>query len=218
MLRTTFRTAGIVVAAISLLTSIALGQDNRYEISLSGGAVISNQPEGNGTTLSPTTSGMVLVTGRYRFSEKSSIELNYGHTSNSQIYSSPPLTYRIKNTIGEYSGAYVFSFHQSEKIEPFVFVGAAALVFYPGYSFNTVNDVQTFLPASSQTKPALLYGGGLDCRIFSASPWFAKLVSRNTWPCVCSTAGFSTRLLTSTCKTCSLEPEDTWRNLPLELW
>ena len=174
MLRTTFRTAGIVVAAISLLTSIALGQDNRYEISLSGGAVISNQPEGNGTTLSPTTSGMVLVTGRYRFSEKSSIELNYGHTSNSQIYSSPPLTYRIKNTIGEYSGAYVFSFHQSEKIEPFVFVGAAALVFYPGYSFNTVNDVQTFLPASSQTKPALLYGGGLDCRIFSSIPLVRK--------------------------------------------
>jgi hypothetical protein len=164
------RTTGIIVAAIFLLTSIGLGQDSRYEVSLSGGPVIPNQPEGNGTTLSPTTSGAVLVTGRYRFSESSSIEINYGHTSNSQIYSTPPLTYRIQNTIAEYSGAYVFSFHQSDKIEPFVFAGAAALIFYPSYSLNTVNDVQTYLPASQQTKPAFLYGGGLDYRIFSSIP------------------------------------------------
>jgi len=97
-------------------------------------------------------------------------EINYGHTSNSQIYSTPPLTYRIQNTIAEYSGAYVFSFHQSDKIEPFVFAGAAALIFYPSYSLNTVNDVQTYLPASQQTKPAFLYGGGLDYRIFSSIP------------------------------------------------
>ena len=161
------RTTGIVVAAFFLLTSIGLGQDNRFDVSLGGGAVIPNQPSGNGTTLTPTKSGAVLVTGRYRFSERSSVELNYGHTSDSQIYSTPPLTYRIQNTISEYSGAYVFSFHQSARLEPFVFVGAAAVIFYPGYSSNTVNDVLTNIPASQQTKPAFLYGGGLDYRIFS---------------------------------------------------
>src|SRR6267143_1892459 len=66
----------------------------------------------------------------------------------------------IPNTIGEYSGAYVFSFLQSERVEPFVFAGAAALIFYPGYGLNTVNDLLTNIPASQQTKPAFLYGGG----------------------------------------------------------
>ena len=165
------RTCGIAVAAIFLLTSIGFAQDNRYEVSLNGGAVFSKQSEGNGTTLTPTTSGNVLVTGRYRFSEHSSVEINYAHTANSQIYFSSPLTYRIHTTIGEYSGAYVFNFHQSTKFEPFIFAGGGALVFYPSYDSNTVDEVLTTIPASRQTKPAFLYGGGVDWRIFSSLPF-----------------------------------------------
>jgi hypothetical protein len=164
------RRSGIAMAAFFLLASVVWAQDNTYEISLSGSAVFSKQSTGNGTVLTPTNSGAVLVTGRYRFTEHSSVEINYSHTSNSQIYFSPPLTYRIQGTIAEYSGAYVFSFHQTPRTEPFVFAGAGALVFYPGYNFNTVNGVQTFLPASQQTQPAFLYGGGLDYRIFSSLP------------------------------------------------
>lgn len=168
------RTTGIVIVAVFLLTSIGLSQDNRFDVSLGGGPVIPNQPAGNGTTLTPTKSGAVLVTGRYRFSERSSVEINYGHTADSQIYSTPPFTYRIHNTISEYSGAYVFSFLQSERVEPFVFVGAAAVVFYPSYGTDTVNDVLTNIPASQQTKPALLYGGGFDWRIFSSVPYVRR--------------------------------------------
>ncbi len=153
---------------------MGLSQDNRLDVSLSGGPVITNHATGNGTTLTPTKSGAVLVTGRYRFSERSSAELNYGHTANSQIYSTPPLTYRIHNTISEYSGAYVFSFLQSERVEPFVFAGAAALIFYPSYGANTVNDVLTDIPASQQTKPAFLYGGGFDYRVFSRVPFIRR--------------------------------------------
>jgi len=164
------RTTGIVLAAVFLLTSIGLGQDNRFDVSLGGGPVIINHVTGNGTTLTPTKSGAVLVTGRYRLSERNSLELNYGRTVDSQIFFASPLTYRIHNTISEYSGAYVFSFFQSETLEPFVFAGAAALIFYPGYGLSTVNDVLTNIPASQQTKPAFLYGGGLDYRLFSRLP------------------------------------------------
>jgi hypothetical protein len=44
------------------------------------------------------------------------------------------------------------------------------LIFYPGYGLNTVNDLLTNIPASQQTKPAFLYGGGLDYRVFSRIP------------------------------------------------
>jgi len=168
------RRSGIAMVAFFLLASVAWAQDNTYEISLGGSAVFSKQSTGNGTVLTPTNSAAVLVTGRYRFTEHSSVELNYSHTSNSQIYFSPPLTYRIQGTIAEYSGAYVFSFHQTPRVEPFVFAGAGALVFYPGYSSNTVNGVQTYLPASQQTQPAFLYGGGLDYRVFSILPFIRR--------------------------------------------
>jgi outer membrane immunogenic protein len=169
-----FRRSGIAMATIFLLTSIGWAQDNTYDLSLGGAAVLTKESTGNGTVLTPTESGAVLVTGRYRFSEHSSVELNYSHTANSQIYFASPLTYRIQGTIAEYSGAYVFSFHQSAKIEPFVFAGAGALVFYPSYGSNTVNGVQTYLPASRQTKPSFLYGGGLDYRIFSRVPFIRR--------------------------------------------
>jgi hypothetical protein len=168
------RRSGIAMAALFLLASVAWAQDNTYEISLGGSAVFSKQSTGNNTLLTPTNSGAILVTGRYRFTEHSSIEINYSHTSNSQIYFSAPLTYRIQGSIAEYSGAYVFSFHQTPKVEPFVFAGAGALVFYPGYNFNTINGVQTFLPASQQTQPAFLYGGGFDYRIFSSLPFVRR--------------------------------------------
>lgn len=164
------RRCGVAMAALFLLTSIGWGQDNTYDVSLGGAAVFSKQSTGNGTVLTPTNSGAFLATGRYRYSEHSSVELNYSHTANSQIYFASPLTYRIQNTIGEYSGAYVFSFHQTERVEPFVFAGAAALVFYPSYSSNSISGVPTYIPATQQTKPAFLYGGGFDYRIFSSVP------------------------------------------------
>ena len=164
------RRSGIVMAVFFVLTSPGWAQANQWDVTLGWAAVFSKQSTGNGTTLTPTDSGAFLVTGRYRFSDHSSVEFNYSHTANSQIYFASPLTYRIQNTIGEYSGAYVFSFHETGKIEPFVFVGAGALIFYPSYSFNYVNGVQTYLPDSQQTKPAFLYGGGLDWKIFSSLP------------------------------------------------
>jgi len=173
------RRSGIAIAVLFLFTSLGLAQDNRYDISLGGSAVFSKGSTGNGTTLDPTNSGAFLVTGRYRFSEHGSVVFNYSHTANSQIYFASPLTYRIQDTIAEYSGAYVFSFHQSEKVEPFVFAGAAALVFYPTYDSSYVNGVQTFLPSSQQTKPAFLYGGGVDWKVFSSLPLIHKAALSN---------------------------------------
>src|ERR1700737_5537565 len=169
-----FRKSGIVVAAFLLFTTIGSCQDNRFDVSLGGAGVFSKKSSGNGQTLTPTNSGAVLITGRYRFSPRSSVELNYSHTANSQIYFAAPLTYRIHNTIGEYSGAYVLSFLETEKVEPFVFAGAAALIFYPSYSATSINNLQTYLPATQETKPAFLYGGGFDYRIFSSLPMIRR--------------------------------------------
>jgi outer membrane immunogenic protein len=164
------RSCGIAIAGLFLLTCFAWAQDNTYEVSLGYAGVFNKQSTGNGTILTPTNSGAVLITGRYRFNDHNSVEINYSHTANSQIYFANPLTYRIKSTTAEYSGAYVYSFHESKQFEPFAFAGAGALVFYPSYNFNYINGVPSTLPASQQTKPMFLYGAGVDWRIFSGLP------------------------------------------------
>src|SRR5690348_9054142 len=75
------RRYGIAIAAFFLLTSAGWAQDNTYDISLGGAVVLNKQSTGNGTVLKPTNSGAVLVTGRYRFSEHSAVEINYSHTA-----------------------------------------------------------------------------------------------------------------------------------------
>ena len=160
--------AGIIVAALFFFTSVGLGQDNRYDVSLGGAGVFSKQSTGNGTTQTPTQSGAFLATGRVRFTPRSSIEVNYARTKNSQNYVSGVNDYRIQGVISEFTGAYVFSFHQTEKLEPFVFGGGGILVFNP--TLTLINTVQTGVGATRQTKPAFLYGAGVDWKVFSILP------------------------------------------------
>ncbi len=170
------RRAGIAVAAFFLLTSIGLGQDNRYEISLSGGGRV--QQAVHGQRHDADSDELRRYSGHRQVPVLGTqVRLNSTTRtpSNSQIYFASPLTYRIQNTIGEYSGAYVFSFHAERQELSRLFLRARQhWSSIPGYNFNTINGVQTYLPASQQTKPAFLYGGGLDYRIFSSLPFIRR--------------------------------------------
>jgi outer membrane immunogenic protein len=163
---------GIVVALLLLFISLGLAQDNRYDVSLGGAGVFSKQSTGNGTIQTPTQSGAFLAIARLRFSPRSSVEVNYARTRNSQNYLSGLNNYRIQGVINEFTGAYVFSFHQSEHLEPFVFAGGGILVFNP--ITTLVDTVLTNLGATRQTKPAFLYGAGVDYKVFSILPVFSR--------------------------------------------
>jgi hypothetical protein len=156
--------AGIAVAAILLLTSIALGQDGRFEFSLNGAGVLSKESDGNGIRLTPTQGWGVLATLGLKLAPKHSLELNYARTKDSQIYNAPPFVYRIPSTISEFSGAYIFRPLQTKKLEPFLLAGAGALVFNPDDTL--VNGNQLGIGARRQTKPAFLYGVGVDYPVF----------------------------------------------------
>lgn len=149
--------------AIILIAVTSLAQENRYDVGLGISEAFSRTSSGNNTTLSPTTSPGFWATGRVRFTAHSGISLTYSETTNSQKFFSSPFTYRIQGRVSEFGGAYVFSFHESQRLEPFLFGGAAALVFNPNNT--TLNDVSATIPAVRQTKPALVYGGGFDYRV-----------------------------------------------------
>jgi len=159
------------VAVLTLAVG-ACGQENRYDVGVGVAEVFSRQSSGNNTVLTPTNTPGFWVTGRVRFTAHSSIAVSYAVTTNSQKYFSAPFNYRIQGRVSEFGGAYVFSFHEREKLEPFVFGGAAALVFNP--NITNLNDVPASIPAVRQTKPAAVYGGGADYRVRGS--WLAVRV------------------------------------------
>ncbi len=157
--------AGITTAvALFLLTTIGLGQSNRFDVSLGPAAIASKQSSGNGVVQTPTNSRGFLASLRLRLGPKGSLEVNYGRAKNDQKYSGPPLDYRVHSTVAEFTGAVLFSPFETKKLEPFVLGGAGVLVFTPQTTF--VNSIEIPIGADRQTPVAFLYGGGADYRFY----------------------------------------------------
>lgn len=110
----------------------------------------------NGVQQTATDSGGVLATYRYFFNKNHGVELNYGHSLNTQGYglSSGPLG--INAHSHEATAAYVFRYPM-KKVTPFALAGVGGLVF----------DPKDAAGANAQGRAAFVYGGGADVSITS---------------------------------------------------
>lgn len=160
-----FKKMGFAVCALVLLAVSAMAQNNKVDVELGAAAAISKQSSGNGTVLNPTNNYGFLGQVRYRFSRFVSIEGSYGHIRNSQLYTLAPNVYRIDGTVGEYSAAVVVSPIETSKYEIFALAGMGALRFYPKQT--SINGFSVPLYPATQTKPAFVYGGGVDYKVFT---------------------------------------------------
>jgi len=91
------RTAGLAVVLLVLACATASAQD-RLDLSVSGAAVFSKSVARttSGLTLAPADSGAVFGTVRYHFNHLNAVELNIGHTVDSQIFQRPPDTFKVR--------------------------------------------------------------------------------------------------------------------------
>jgi outer membrane immunogenic protein len=161
--------AGLAIAMVLVFTSFTPAQDEgHFDVSIGYGGVFSRTSTASlgSVTLKPTSSGVFLASFRYRFNHAHGIQVNLGHTSNSQVYSIPPDTFRVKVGITEFSGAYVFSPFHARRIDPFVFGGGGVLRFNPGNQY--IDGFLSPFGATSQRALAVLYGGGADYRLWKA--------------------------------------------------
>jgi hypothetical protein len=164
--------AGIALAVILLLTSIAVGQDGRFDASINGGEVFTNTASGNAVVQSATAGPVIFGTFRYKLRPKHSLIFNFGRARNSQTYLAGD-NFHVVNSISEVTGGYVFSPYPKAKFAPFFLAGGGALifspsstwVFFPNLPNNVLDRVQVNLGASSQTQLAFLYGLGVDYRL-----------------------------------------------------
>jgi opacity protein-like surface antigen len=167
------RSAWVVVAALFLVTSLALSQDaGRFDASINGAGVFTKESEGHGIKQSATAGSIYFGTFRFRFKPNHSVLFNYGRAKNSQVYQAG-FDFHVLTTTTEYSGAYVYNLFERGKFQPFVLVGGGVLafnptstwVFFPDFPSNVPNRVQINLSATKQTEFALLYGAGVDYRL-----------------------------------------------------
>jgi opacity protein-like surface antigen len=108
----------------------------------------------NGIENKATSSGGVLGSYRYFFNDHNGVEANYGYSLNTQSYGLSSGAVGVKSYSHELSAAYVFRLPM-RKFTPFVLAGAGGLIF----------DPKDFVGASSQPRPAFVYGGGTDFKL-----------------------------------------------------
>lgn len=154
----------ILFAGIIVFSSWMFAQDGRFTANLNVSALIFRQSEGNGIVLNPTNHAGFLATFQYRIAPHSSLEVNYGRSYDSQKYTSGPLIYRVFADVTEFSGAYVYTARKGKRLRPFALVGGGALFFGPPAA--KINDVPTAIGAVRQSQLAVLYGAGVDYRVF----------------------------------------------------
>ena len=159
-----FKQAGMA-AALFLLAHTAWAQGSRLDLSINVGEAFSKESSGNGVVLTPTNNPTVFGTARFYLGKKAGLELTVGKTSNTQKYNTALFTYEIPTGTTEYTAAFLYRPFAWGKYETFILGGAGALRFYPSY-YATVNGLQFPLNAQTQTRPAFLYGFGVDYRAY----------------------------------------------------
>jgi hypothetical protein len=129
----------------------AIGQDAKSEVSVQffGSFVTSNTV--NSVLQTATNSGGVLGNYRFLFSGNQGVEIDYGHTVNTQLYELQTGPERVKAGQHEMSAAYVYR-RPLPGMTLWIQAGGGALVFDPSGA----------LGAAMQTRPAFVYGLGTD--------------------------------------------------------
>jgi len=152
-----------LITIVLVIPPFAASQEvEHFNVSMNAAGVFSKTSNSsNGSlTLKPTNSVAQFGTFRWRLNRFHALELNIGHTMNSQVYTLAPNNFRVATGITEFSGAYVLSPKRTEHWEPFLLGGAGALRFNPDNTY--INGLLSLFPVKKQTEIGFLYGAGTD--------------------------------------------------------
>ena len=159
------RGIGVVGVCLLAAVSVAVAQEGRADIAVSGMGVFTKDSSGNGIDQAVTNSGGILGSFRFRIRRHDAIELNYGHTRNSQIYTNgTAFTFQEQQAnVHELTAAYVYQFNRRKKLDPFVLGGGGLLLFRPvTASTHSLADPQ------NETQGTILFGLGANYRLTDA--------------------------------------------------
>src|SRR5215471_10391211 len=147
-----------LMVCVVLLPSICLAQElGKFDISLNANGLFPAHAEGNGLALRPSASAGVLMSFRYLPARFVGLEFNYAHARDTQYFTNAGVESAVHTGVHEVTGAYVLNLPwRSSRLQPFALVGAGIMQFNPIKSGTSLSGTQ------SQTKPAVLWGAGVN--------------------------------------------------------
>src|ERR1700731_1079633 len=157
MVRAKALVAGLL-GAVLLLASSARAQDGfmRHEVGVQGTGFFTKDSQQNGTLQPSTDSGGFLLNYLFHINGWLAAEAGYGYNRNTQQNFTPSGNFGIQSNVHQATGALVVNIPvYVARMRPCVLAGAGALVFDP-----TGNAA-----VARQTRPAFVYGGGVDYRL-----------------------------------------------------
>jgi opacity protein-like surface antigen len=159
MVRAKILVSGLL-GAVLLLASTARAQEGfmRHEIAVQGTGFFTKDSQQNGVLQHSTDTGGFLLNYRFHINGWLAAEGSYGYDRNTQQNFVPGGAFGIQSNVHQASGALVVTLPVSvAKFRPYVLAGAGALVFDP------TGNIGGFVSgAQRQTRPAFVYGGGVD--------------------------------------------------------
>jgi opacity protein-like surface antigen len=147
------------VLAILLTAPKAMAQERHWqEIGLQGTGFFTKDSSGNGISQHAADTGGFLLSYRYHFNWWLAAEASYGYARNTQRIFTSSGPFSVQANVHQAAGALVLTDpRRIFRLNPYVLAGAGALV------FDLTSNAGGFVSgATSQAKPAFLYGGGAD--------------------------------------------------------
>lgn len=152
------------VAFIFLFIASGFAQDYKSEFSVQGTANLPKNSTNIDIPHDATKSGGFLIGYRYHLNSWFAVQGDYGYTRDTQKYFDPVFGETdIQANIHQFTGEAVISAPSHSRVRPYGLAGIGGLFFRPTNSLNNIAFVGVGNnTGNNQTKPAFVYGGGVD--------------------------------------------------------
>jgi opacity protein-like surface antigen len=151
------------VAFIFLFIASGVAQDFKSEFSVQGTANLPKNSTNIDIPHDATKSGGFLIGYRYHLNSWFALQGDYGYTRDTQKYFDPFFGETdIQANIHQLTGEAVISAPSSSRVRPYGLAGIGGLFFRPTNSLNNNFIGVGQGSGNNQTKPAFVYGGGVD--------------------------------------------------------
>jgi opacity protein-like surface antigen len=151
------------VAFIFLFIASGIAQDFKSEVSVQGTANLPKNSTNIDIPHDATKSGGFLIGYRYHLNAWLAVQGDYGYTRDTQKYFDPFFGETdIQANVHQLTGEAVITAPSSSRVRPYGLAGIGAVFFRPTNSLlNSFVGVGNNT-GNNQTKPAFVYGGGVD--------------------------------------------------------
>jgi opacity protein-like surface antigen len=151
------------VAFIFLFIASGFAQDSKSEVSIQGTVDLPKNSTNIDIPHDATKSGGFLIGYRYHLNSWFAVQGDYGYTRDTQKYFDPFNGETDINTnIHQLTGEAVISAPSRSRVRPYALAGIGGVFFRPTNSLNNSLVGIGNGSGNNQTKPAFVYGGGVD--------------------------------------------------------